>query len=168
MPTNTQIRTACTAVAAVLIAILSWQKVNHAQEKKAMDMKMKRITAVLFVKEIEPVLPFWVDKLGFTKAVEVPHGNKIGFVALQKENTEVMYQSYASLADDMPLIAETRKGPTFLYIEVDNLDAVLNALKDNKIVQPERTAFYGMREVGFQEPGGHYVTFAQPAAAAQH
>jgi hypothetical protein len=41
-------------------------------------------------------------------------------------------------------------------------------MKDSKIVQPERTAFYGTREVGFQEPGGHYVTFAQPAAAAQH
>jgi hypothetical protein len=66
----------------------------------------------------------------------------------------------------MPLIADTRKGPTFLYIEVDNLDAVLTALKTSKIVQPERTAFYGMREIGFQEPGGHYVTFAQPVAAA--
>jgi hypothetical protein len=41
-------------------------------------------------------------------------------------------------------------------------------LQDFVIVQPERTAFYGMREVGFQEPGGHYVTFAQPVAAAQH
>ena len=128
-------------------------------------MNVKRITPVLFVKEIEPVLPFWVEKLGFTKTIEVPHGNKI--VALQKGSTEVMYQSLASLAADMPLIAETQKGPTFLYIEVDNLDAVLNALKDSKIVQPERTAFYGMREVGFQEPGGHYVTFAQPVATAQ-
>ena len=80
----------------------------------------------------------------------------------------MMYQSYASVAEDMPLLAETRKGPTFLYIEVDNLDAVLSALKNSKIVQPERTAFYGMREVGFQEPGGRYVTFAQPVAAAQH
>jgi hypothetical protein len=133
-----------------------------------MDINVKRITPVLFVKEIEPVLPFWVDKLGFAKTIEVPQGNKIGFVALQKGSTEVMYQSYASVAEDMPLLAEIRKGPTFLYIEVDNLDAVLNALKNAKIVQPERTAFYGMREVGFQEPGGHYVTFAQPVAAAQH
>ena len=131
-------------------------------------MNVKRITPVLFVNEIEPVLPFWVDKLGFKKAIEVPHGNKIGFVALQKGNTEVMYQSYASLEEDMPLLAETRKGPTFLYIEVDDLDAVLKALKGSKIVQPERTAFYGMREVGFQEPGGHYVTFAQPVTVAQH
>jgi uncharacterized glyoxalase superfamily protein PhnB len=168
MPTKTHIRTACTAAASVLIAILSLQKLNHAQEKKTMDMNVKRITPVLFVKEIEPVLPFWVDKLGFTKTIEVPHGNKIGFVALQKGTTEVMYQSYASVEEDMPLIAETRKGPTFLYIEVDNLDAVRNALKGAKIVQPERTAFYGMREIGFQEPGGHYVTFAQSVAAAQH
>jgi hypothetical protein len=150
----------------VLFASFAFLQANHSEEKK--PMQVKRITPVLFVKEIEPVLPFWVDKLGFTKTIEVPQGNKLGFVALQKGNTEVMYQSYASVAEDMPLLAEIRKGPTFLYIEVDNLSAVLAALKDSKIVQPERTAFYGMREVGFQEPGGHYVTFAQPVAAASH
>ena len=158
-------RTTGFAVSTVLVALLGLQQLHHAEERKAMNVK--RITPVLFVKEIEPVLSFWVDKLGFTKTIEVPHGNKLGFVALQMGSTEVMYQSYASVADDMPLIAETRKGPTFLYIEVDNLDAVLNALKDSRIVQPERNTFYGMREVGFQEPGGHYVTFAQPVAAAQ-
>jgi len=132
-------------------------------------MNVRRITPVLFVREIEPILPFWVGRLGFTKAIEVPHGDKIGFVSLQKGHTEVMYQTYASVGEDMPLIAEAAgKGPTFLYIEVDNLDTLRAALKDLKIVQPERTAFYGMREVGFQDPGGHFITFAQPVAAAQH
>jgi uncharacterized glyoxalase superfamily protein PhnB len=132
-------------------------------------MNVKRITPVLFVREIEPILPFWVDALGFTKTIEVPHGDKLGFIALQKGSTEVMYQSYASLGEDMPLIAEAaRKGPTFLYIEVDNLDAVLTALKNSKIVQPERNAFYGMREVGYQDPAGHFITFAQPVAAGQN
>ncbi len=37
-------------------------------------MNVKRITPVLFVKEIEPVLPFWVDALGFARTIEVPHG----------------------------------------------------------------------------------------------
>jgi uncharacterized glyoxalase superfamily protein PhnB len=126
-------------------------------------MSVKRITPVLFVKEIEPVLPFWVDALGFEKTIEVPHdGVKLGFVALQKDGTEVMYQTYASLGDDMPQITEaSKKGPTFLYIEVDNLDATLAALKKQKMTVPERTAFYGMREVGFQDPAGHYLTFAQ-------
>lgn len=132
-------------------------------------MNVKRITPVLFVKEIEPALPFWVEKLGFQKIIEAPHGDKLGFVAVEKNGVEVMYQSYACLADDLPqLQSEISKGPTFLYIEVDNFDAVVAALKGAKVVQPERTAVYGMREIGYQEPGGHYVTFAQQAAAAQH
>jgi uncharacterized glyoxalase superfamily protein PhnB len=125
-------------------------------------MQMKRITPVLFVKDIEPVLPFWVDALGFAKTIEVPAGDKLGFVALQKDNSEVMYQTYASLGEDMPQITEdAKKGPTFLYIEVDNLDAIHAALKKYKVTMPERTAFYGMREVGIQDPAGHYITFAQ-------
>ena len=93
-------------------------------------MNVKRITPVLFVREIEPVLPFWIDALGFAKTIEVPgEGGKLGFVALQKDGTEVMYQTYASLGDDMPQVGEAaQKGPTFLYIEVDGLDAVLAAL----------------------------------------
>lgn len=153
-------------LAVLVLGFLFALQPTYSQEKKSMNVK--RITPVLFVKEIEPVLSFWVDKLGFTKTIEVPHGKKLGFVSLQKGSTEVMYQSYDSVAEDMPLIAETRKGPTFLYIEVDNLDAVLDTLKSEKVVQPERTAFYGMREIGYQEPGGHFVTFAQPVAAAQH
>jgi uncharacterized glyoxalase superfamily protein PhnB len=132
-------------------------------------MNVKRITPVLYVTEIEPILPFWVERLGFTKTIEVPHGDKLGFVSLQKGHTEVMYQTYASVGEDMPLLAEAAmKGPTFLYIEVDNLDAVLAALKNAKMAQPERTAFYGMREVGFQDPGGHFITFAQAVAPSQH
>src|SRR6202158_5016441 len=106
--------TACSVMGTVLVALLGLQQLNHLEEKKAMDMNVKRITPVLFVKEIEPVLPFWVDDLGFTKTIEVPHGDSLGFVALQKGNTEVMYQSYASVGEDMPLVAEaSRKGPTF-------------------------------------------------------
>jgi uncharacterized glyoxalase superfamily protein PhnB len=132
-------------------------------------MIVKKITPVMFVKEIEPVLPFWVEALGFVKTIEVPHGDKLGFVALQQGATEVMYQSYASVGDDMPTISEAaRKGPTFLYIEVDNLDAVLTALRSTRIAQPERTAFYGMREVGYQDPAGHFITFAQRVAAPKN
>jgi hypothetical protein len=38
---------------------------NSSQEIKPMNVK--RITPVLLVKEIEPVIPFWVDRLGFAK-----------------------------------------------------------------------------------------------------
>jgi uncharacterized glyoxalase superfamily protein PhnB len=128
-------------------------------------LDLKRITPILFVSEIEPVLPFWTQGLGFAKTIEVPVDGRLAFVALQRGTVEVMYQTYASVEKDMPaLAAATRQGPSFLYIEVDGLDAVIAALKGAKISQPERTTFYGMREVGYQDPAGHYVTFAQPVA----
>ena len=133
-------------------------------------MNVKRITPVLLVKEIEPQLPFWIDRLGFTKTIEVPHGDKLGFVAFQKGDVEVMYQTYASVAQDAPpaMSANVPKGPTYLYLQVDNLHAVLAAMKDAPKVMPERTAFYGMREFAVQDPAGHFLTFAQQAAPPKH
>lgn len=141
---------------------------NQSEEKKPMNVK--RITPVLLVKDIEPVIPFWVDRLGFTKTVEVPDGSRIGFVAFQKDSAEVMYQTYSSVEKDAPaeMSDGARKGPTYLYIEVDNLDDVLAALKNVKRVMPERTAFYGMREFAVQDPEGHFITFAQQAAEPKH
>ena len=149
------------AIAALVFVLAS---ANSSEEIKSMNVK--RITAVLLVKEIEPVIPFWIDRLGFTKTIEVPDGSRLGFVAFQKGATEVMYQTYESVEKDAPKqVSETaRKGPSYLYMEVDNLDAVLAAMKDAKIVMPVRTAFYGMKEFSVQDPGGHFVTFAQPVA----
>src|SRR5207245_9661537 len=158
-------RSLSTALATiVLVFVLSSVRANSSQEIKSMNVK--RISAVLLVKEIEPVVPFWVDRLGFAKTIEVPEGNKLGFVAFQKGSAEVMYQTYSSVEKDtLPsMSAEAGKGPTYLYMEVDDLDVVLAAIKDVKIVMPVRTAFYGMREFSVQDPGGHFITFAQPVA----
>jgi hypothetical protein len=42
------------------------------------------------------------------------------------------------------------------------------AMKAVKLVMPVRTAFYGMREFSVQDPGGHFLTFAQPVAPPKH
>jgi hypothetical protein len=60
-------------------------------------MSVKKITPVLLVDEVEPCVRFWKERLGFEVAIEVPEGNKIGFVSLQKGRVELMYQSYASV-----------------------------------------------------------------------
>ncbi len=130
---------------------------------------VKRLTPVLFVNEIEPSLKFWVDRLGFKKIAEVPEGSKLGFVILEKDNVQVMYQTFASLEKDMPgIVAQTRDSKTFLYLEVADLDVVLPKLKGADVYLPERKTFYGMREIGVREPGGHYVTFAAPAEGSAH
>jgi uncharacterized glyoxalase superfamily protein PhnB len=124
-------------------------------------MKISRLTPVLMVEAIEPVLDFWIDRLGFTRTTEVPHEGRLGFVILEKDGIEIMYQTRASVAADIaPLAVSPMKG-TFLFMEVDDLGAIEKALKGVTPVVPRRTTFYGANELIVREPAGNVVTFAQ-------
>ena len=131
-------------------------------------MNVKRITPILFVQDVEPCVQFWVERFGFQKAAAGPDGDKAAFAMLEKGNVELMYQSYASADKDVgPAISEVaRKGPTFLYVEVGNLDETIAAVKGTEVVMPKRKTFYGSTEIGVKEPAGHWVTFAEFAASA--
>ena len=130
--------------------------------------EVKKITPILFAEELEPCIQFWTERMGFQNTVEVPEGNKIGFAIVEKNGVELMYQTFASAAKDNAATGEAvRKGPSFLYIEVADLDAALAATKGSEVVMPVRTTFYHAREFGVKDPAGHYVIFAQQGAAAQ-
>ncbi|PWT89897.1 MAG: hypothetical protein C5B54_08175 [Acidobacteria bacterium] len=120
-----------------------------------------KITPVLYVDKIEDSLPFWMERLGFQKTVEVPEGEALGFVILVKENEEVMLQSWASLRKDAPRLMPASKGMNVaFFMEVDNFEDTVKRIQGCNIVLPERTTFYGMREIGVREPCGHIVVFA--------
>jgi uncharacterized glyoxalase superfamily protein PhnB len=129
---------------------------------------IKRITPVLYVDKIEPCIPFWVERLGFEKTVEVPDGDSLGFVMLNKGSLEIMYQSFASAEKDAAAIAkEISGGRTFLYVEVDNLEEVITAMQGANVVLPKRTTFYGATEIGVKDPAGHMIVFAEMAKGQQ-
>ncbi len=123
---------------------------------------VKKSTPVLFVDAIEPSCAFWEDKLGFTRTLEVSIGAALCFAAFSNETVEIMHQTFASAAEDAPFVgARERHGRTFLFIEVTDIDAVERALAGCQIVLPRRQTFYGSTEIGYREPGGDFVTFAQ-------
>src|SRR5215471_1695361 len=121
-----------------------------------------KITAVLIVEEIEKSLAFWVQRMGFEKTVEVPEGDKLGFVILARDGAEVMMQTIASVRKDEPKFAPDglRTKGCGLFIEVTDFEDVKRRLDGYPIVMPERVTFYGMREIGVAEPNGHTVVFA--------
>lgn len=123
---------------------------------------MKKITALLVVDEIEACLPFWIDRLGFEKTVEVPHEDRLGFVILVHSGQELMLQSRASVAADIPSLADL--GATALYVEVGELEPFERALDGAEIVVPKRKTFYGATEIGVRTPGGHVVVLAEMGA----
>lgn len=122
---------------------------------------MKKLTPVMVVDAIEPCLPFW-ERLGFQRTAEVPHEGALGFVMLQGGGVELMYQSKASVAADVPgMISELKDGHTPLFIEVDDLKVVQAKLGDAVLLVKERKTFYGATETVVRGPAGQVVTFAE-------
>lgn len=126
---------------------------------------VKKITAVMIVDSVEPCASFW-EKVGFSRTVEVPHGDALGFVILNRGDVELMYQSVDSVKADSGALSDTNVGEAraVLFVEVDDLDATERALADVPKFMERRTTFYGMNEFGVRDPGGHPVVFAQPVA----
>lgn len=123
-----------------------------------------KVTPVLVVETIEPSLAFWVGKLGFEKTVEVPEGDRLGFVILHKGEAEIMFQTRASVAKDVPAMMSHLTGQGVgLYVEVADFEDLLKQVSGLPVVMPERTTFYGMREIVVREPGGFAVSFAARA-----
>ncbi len=125
-----------------------------------------KVTPILFVKAIEPCLPFWVDRLGFEKTTEVPEGDKIGFVILVHGGAEVMLQTLSGRAADFKTDSQLGAGSTTLFIEVDDFNGIRTRIQGAEVIVPERVTFYGMREIGVKEPGGHLLVFAAKESAA--
>lgn len=123
-------------------------------------MKILKVTPILVVDAIEPVLPLWTGPLGFTNVAAVPHGDALGFVMLTLGERAVMLQSRASIAEDLPSVLE-RKATSFLYLDVEDLDVAMGELKGAEVLVPERKTFYGTREFWVRDASGQVLGFAQ-------
>lgn len=125
-----------------------------------MPVTLNKITPALFVERIERSLSF-LEAVGFATVKVVPHGDQLGFAILNDGKLELTLQRHDSLADDLPQLVDAARGRNFLFVEVSDLAAIASVLADHPVFLPRRTTFYGADEIGYVEPGGHYVTFAQ-------
>jgi len=85
---------------------------------------------------------------------------------LNHDGAMLMLQERASIAGDYPRFANMPVAASVcFYLEVEDMDKLLAGLGDDvKIIVPERTTFYGMREVWILDNNGYVVTVAQKAA----
>ena len=145
------------------LALATWTAFTSARTNLERTMMINKSTPVLHVKSVEPSLKFWAERFGFKKTVEVPEGDHLGFIALENGAVEVMYQTYSGMKADPanPLAKAVEQGPSFLFMEVSDINAVAESLKGAEIVQPIHDTFYGSKEIVVKEPGGHFVIFSQ-------
>jgi uncharacterized glyoxalase superfamily protein PhnB len=128
-----------------------------------MALAMQSLTPILIVDAIEPCLGFW-EKLGFEVTVRVPDGEALGFAILNSGPVEVMYQTRASVAKDVPSMADFPSS-SILYIHVSDIDEAIAAVAGAPVLVSKRTTFYGATEYGVREPGGNAISFSETGSA---
>lgn len=124
---------------------------------------INKSTPILHVKSVEPSVKFWTQRFGFKTTIQVPEGDHIGFAAVENESIELMFQTYEGMKADSsnPLAKAVDQGPSFVFMEVADINAVSDALKGAEIVQELHETFYEAKEIVAKEPGGHFVIFSQ-------
>ena len=123
-------------------------------------MTIQKLTPNLYTDDVAACVQFWVERMGFEKTIEVPQENGLAFAALKKGAVEVMYGSFESLQKELGASTPTQ-GPSYLFVEVDDVKAAHKAMAGAPEVAPMHTTFYGATEFTVKDPAGHLVTFAQ-------
>jgi hypothetical protein len=131
---------------------------------------VQKVTPVLVVEKIEPVVAFW-KKLSVLPSTEVPSSEGLVFAIFSTGGAQIMYQTAASVQEDLVAAASDpaafRGGPqqSTLYIEVASLAEVETQLRAERLVMPRRTTFYGATEVAYADPAGNIIVFAERNSA---
>src|SRR5258708_40047099 len=115
-----------------ILFLASWTAINAARIQKERTLMVNKSTPILHVKSVEPGLKFWTERFGFRKTIEVPEGDHIGFVALENDKVEIMYQTYWGVkpGPPNPLQKPPDRGPASFFREARATNAIAAPLKE--------------------------------------
>ena len=126
-------------------------------------MKALKLTPNLVVRDVTDSLNFYRDVLGFERAFSVPDAPPYVFAACGGGGVEIFFNDKNVVGEDYPALATNIGGSFTMFIEVDDLKAVLANVERQKaeISMPVKDQFYGMRELAFKDPDGYTITIAE-------
>ena len=130
-----------------------------------MHSSLVSLTPNLVVDDMAATLQFYTQVLDFQVIASVPESGLAEWAMVQRNDVALMFQTRASLAEDMPTLA-VRKGiaGTF-YCKVTDVAEVYEKVRAHALVKVEmRKTFYGMLEFTIEDLNGYYFTFAQEAS----
>ena len=101
--------------------------------------------------------------LGFSVTMSVPeNGDDLVWAMMVNGNVTMMFQTYGSLAEDLPEISRKDGGSLLLYIDVKNIRDFFESIKDKvKVLKGLEVTFYGATEFSILDNNNYVLTFAE-------
>jgi uncharacterized glyoxalase superfamily protein PhnB len=123
---------------------------------------MESLTPNIFVSSMNETIAFY-RLIGFQPVMTVPpEGTDFVWVMMMNGNVTFMFQTFASLGDELPEISRQNGASQLLYIKLKNIREFFDQIKDKvKVMKPVETTFYGATEFSILDNNNYVLTFAE-------
>jgi len=122
---------------------------------------MRSVSPNIFVNDIDATVNFY-KKLGFTLTARVPADGPAIWCMMTNGDVTFMFQTFASLGNELPAISRQDGGSLLLYVQVTGIRKFFEQIqgKVNVLKGLEKT-FYGATEFSILDPNNYVLTFAE-------
>lgn len=123
---------------------------------------METISPNIFTNDMKGTIAFY-EILGFKTTMSVPEdGDDKVWVMMVNGSVTMMFQTFESLAEDLPEISRKDGGSLLLYINLKDIKGFFEDIKDKvTVLKGLETTFYGATEFSIKDNNGYVLTFAQ-------
>jgi uncharacterized glyoxalase superfamily protein PhnB len=123
---------------------------------------MESLSPNIFVKDINETIKFY-QLLGFELVVTVPEtGNNLVWAMMAKGNVTFMFQTMASLGEELPDISRQDGASMLFYIKLKNIRTFFEGIKELvPVIKGLETTFYGATEFSIKDNNNYVLTFAE-------
>ncbi|MEO6633162.1 MAG: VOC family protein [Mucilaginibacter sp.] len=125
---------------------------------------MESLSPNIFTNNMNETVAFYTS-LGFQTTMSVPEeGDDLVWAMMTNGNVTMMFQTFASLAEDLPEISRQNGGSLLLYITVKKIHDFFEQIKDKvTVLKGLEKTFYGATEFSILDNNNYVLTFAEHA-----
>ncbi len=125
---------------------------------------MESLSPNLFVHDMNETIRFYKN-LGFSLTMTVPEKGDFVWAMMTCGAVTFMFQSFASLGDEIPEISRNKGGSLLFYIRIKEIRKFFKRISTTcRVLKGLEKTFYGATEFSIEDCNGYVLTFAEDEA----
>ncbi|MDB5131026.1 MAG: glyoxalase [Mucilaginibacter sp.] len=123
---------------------------------------MDSLSPNIFVNNMNETIDFY-KSIGFQLVMTVPEaGNDFVWAMMINGEVTFMFQTFASLGDELPAVSRQNGGSLLFYIKLKKIREFFELVKDKvTVLKGIETTFYGATEFSILDNNNYVLTFAE-------
>ena len=123
---------------------------------------MESLSPNIFVDSMHETIAFY-KSIGFQLVMTVPEsGEDLIWAMMMNGNVTFMFQTFASLGEELSEISRKNGASQLLYIKLKKIRAYFELIEDKvKVLKGLETTFYGATEFSILDNNNYVLTFAE-------